>query len=136
MKLTLEEFKRIRPIQWCLRNYGKHVYNTSINQTETKLFWLDFIRLVFAPKFKQQFGITELSDFDITQPILLTDDLELTLPTQIETAMYFANNKTPPIQFKININQLLTMIATIIIFVVIIIGEHFVSKRIHFEKII
>lgn len=136
MKLTLEEFKRIRPVQWYLKNYGKYVYNTTINQTETQLFWLDFMRLVFAPKFKTQFGITSLADFDITQPVLITDDLELKLPTQLETAMYFANNKTPPVNFSININQMLVMIVCIAIFIVLIVGEHFVSKKIQFERII
>lgn len=136
MKLTLEEFRRIRPVQWCLRDFGKHVYNTTINQTETKLFWLDFLSLVFAPKFKSQYGVPVISEFDITQPVLLSDDLELKLPTQMETAMYFANNTTTPIKFSVNISQLTVTIIAIIIIIVLIISEHFVSKRFKFEKII
>lgn len=136
MKLTLEEFKRIRPVQWSLKNYGKHVYNTTINQTETQLFWLDFMSLVFAPKFKQQYGIPSIKNFDITQPVLLTDNLELTLPTDVETAMYFANNKTEPVKFSINVSQVFIMIISIVLTVVLLISEHFVSKLVHFERII
>ncbi|ACH96202.1 Ac68-like protein [Oryctes rhinoceros nudivirus] len=136
MKLTIEEFKRIRPVQWSLRNFGKHVYNTTINQTETQLFWLDFMRLVFAPKFKTQYGVPKITNFDITQPVLMTDDLDLKLPTNIETAMYFANNTTVPVRFSINVNQLLVAIVAIVIIVALIVSEHFISKRIQFEQII
>lgn len=136
MKLTSEEFKRIRPLQWSLKSFGKHVYNTTINQTETQLFWLDFMRLIFAPKFKTQFGIPSMENFDITQPVMITDDLELQLPTLVETAMYFANNKTLPMQFAVDIDQLFSVIGSIFLIIALIIAEHFTSKKIKFEKII
>ncbi|ATY70253.1 Ac68-like protein [Tomelloso virus] len=136
MKLTLEEFNRIRSVQWRMINYGKKVYNTTINQTETKLFWLDFMSLVFAPKFKTQYGVPSIAEFDITQPVLLTDDLELQLPTQIETAMYFANNTSIPIEFSAKIKQLIVVIVGVIVIILIVVAEHFVSKRVKFEHII
>lgn len=136
MKLTLEEFRRIRPVHWSLKSFGKNVYNTTVNQTETQLFWLDFMRLVFAPKFKDQEGVPNISTFDITQPVLMTDDLHLKLPTLIETAVYFAENKTPPVKFAFGISQLTVFILTILVVVLIVIAEHYVSKKIQFERMI
>lgn len=137
MKLSLEEFNRIRPVQWHLINYGKRVYNTTINQTETQLFWLDFMSLVFAPKFKAQHGIPLIADFDITQHVLITDDLTLVLPTPLETAMYFANNLDgAPVEFAINIKQLTVLIISILAIVAVLVGEHYIGKKIHFQRII
>lgn len=123
MRLTIEEFNRIRPLQWRIRQIGQRAYNTPVDQTETRLFWLDFMRLVFAPKFKSQFGITQITDFDTTQPVLLTNELEITLPPQIETAMYFANNKTLPIQFKFDMSQSTIVVIAIIILILILLFD-------------
>ncbi|AUQ44018.1 putative Ac68-like protein [Esparto virus] len=129
MKLTLDEFNLIRPLQWTLVNYGNKVYNTTVDQIETQLFWLDFIRLIFAPKYKLQVGITSISNFDQTQPVLLTDDLELFLPTQLETAMYFANNqKSPPMRYALNINQLIILIIGIILMIILFISKTIVDR--------
>lgn len=115
MRLTRAEFNRIRPLQWNLKQYGHKVYNTPMTQTETQLFWLDFIRLVFAPKFKRQYGITRIPTFDQTQPVLLTDDLNLVLPASLETAMYYANNPTVPMSFSINVSQLSALVVGIVL---------------------
>lgn len=136
MRLTLDEFKKIRKLQWNLRSFGNKTYNTTINQTETQLFWLDFMRNVFAPKFKKQFGLTYISDFDQTQPVLLTDDLELKLPTQLETAMYFANNVTPPVTFAFNISQSIVTGLAIVTLIIILILHVLYSKKINFKRII
>lgn len=98
MRLTGQEFARIRPLQWVLREYGGVAYNSPADQTSTRLFWLDFMRYVFAPKYAAQRGVTSINRFDTTQPVLLSDDLNLKLPTMLETAMYFANNQTLPSQ--------------------------------------
>lgn len=136
MKLTLEEFNRIRPLQWHLKNYANKVYNTTINQTDTQLFWLDFMRFVFAPKFKSQYGITEITAFDQTQPVLVTDDLELVLPTDIETAMYYANNKTRPFKFSLNISKTIAMIVGILLIVVLVVLNVRFEKTFNFKNII
>ncbi|AYP97972.1 Ac68-like protein [Mauternbach virus] len=121
MKLTEHEFKLIRPLQWALVNHGSKVYNTTANATQTHLFWLDFMRLIFAPKFKKQHGITRVDNFDVTQPVLLTDDLELRLPTQIETICYFANNMdTLPMRFSTHLTKNLTLIIAIVLIVLIV----------------
>lgn len=136
MKLTIEEFNKIRPLQWHLKNYANKVYNTTANQTDTQLFWLDFMRLVFAPKFKSQYGITEITAFDQTQPVLLTDDLDLVLPTDIETAMYYANNKTLPCKFSINISMTLSVVIGIILIIVLVLLNVRYEHKFNFKNII
>lgn len=136
MRLTPEEFNRIRPVQWSLKNYGYKVFNTTINQTETKLFWLDFMRLVFAPKFKKQNGITEISIFDLTQPVLITDDLDLLLPTNLETAMYYANNTTLPMKFMVNISKTFILILSIVMIFILIALNIIYGERLNFKNII
>lgn len=121
MKLSEEEFNRIRPLQWSLHSTVDKVYNTTTTPIETQLFWFDFLRLIFAPKFKAQSGITKITNFDATQPVLLSDDLELLLPSQMETAMYFADNmKKPPIKFSINITKIIILVVTITIIFIIL----------------
>lgn len=96
MKLTAEEFARIRPLTWQYTNVSDRVYQTTADAISTRLFWLDFLSLIFAPKFATQYGVPTLADFDVDQPVLMTDELELLLPTQAETAMYYADNLVPP----------------------------------------
>lgn len=97
MRMTSEEFARIRPLQWVLRDYGGVAYNSPVDRTSTRLFWLDFIRCVFAPKYKAQRGVTSIhTAFDTSQPVMLSDGLDLKLPTMMETAAYFADNQTLP----------------------------------------
>lgn len=136
MKLTIEEFNRIRPLQWHLKNYANRTYNTIVSQTETQLFWLDFMRLIFAPKFKNQYGITEISSFDQTQAVLLTDDLNLVLPVDIETAMYFANNKTLPFNFSLKISKTVVMIVGILLICILIVLNVRYEKKFNFRNII
>lgn len=121
MFLTRDEFERIRPLQWTLQNYGNKVYNTIGSRTETQLFWLDFMRLVFAPKYRKQYGIMTIQNFDKTQPVLLSDDLELIVPADIEMAMYYANNTTLPMNFVINTSQLVAMIVAFVAIAILII---------------
>lgn len=104
MRLALDEFKRIRPLLWSVRQIGDNVYNTVIGETATRLFWLDFVRLVFAPKFRAQRAIARVDNFDVTQPVLLTDDLRLIVPRDIETVAYYADNAGlgPPKTFVVS----------------------------------
>lgn len=121
MFLTRDEFNRIRPLQWTIQNYGNTVYNTINGRTETQLFWLDFMRLVFAPKYTLQNGIITIDNFDQTQPVLLTDDLELILPNDIDLAMYYANNTTLPMKFIINIPKLIVLVMVLLTFIILIV---------------
>lgn len=136
MKLTRDQFRMIRPLQWCLRSYGKHIYNTPIDQTQTQLFWLDFMQFIFAPRFKQQQGIQKLANFDQTQPVLLTDDLIITLPTELETVFYYADNKTLPIIFQVPCPQFVVMLLAFIILLFILFVDYKYNVRGQFTQII
>lgn len=77
------------------------------------------MRYVFAPKFKRQNGVNRIASFDTNAPVVISDSLDLTLPTPLETAIYYAENaKKPPIKFQVNLNQ----IHALIIGVVLLIG--------------
>lgn len=135
MRLTPEEFSRIRQLRWKTRYIGDKVYNTPSNDIETKLFWLDFMRLVFAPRYKTQYGITEIQKFDQTQPVLLTDSLELIVPTQLESAMYFSDNKKePPVRFQIPVVQLFVLIVAIVVLAGIVVFDFWKLNRVSKNK--
>lgn len=99
MKLSVEEFKKIRTVQWSskIMNDGT-MYYTPIDNVSTNLFNLDLLRLVIAPKFKIQQAITDIPNFDPTQPVIMLPNLELKVSPELETAMYFANKSPPPPQ--------------------------------------
>lgn len=121
MHLTWQEFAKIRPLHWQLKYVGDMVYNTPASDVETELFWLDFIRLIFAPKYKQQYGVTSIQNFDQTQPVLITDSLELILPVEMETAMYYANNKTlPAFRFQTPFKQITVLIVAIVLMLILV----------------
>lgn len=136
MFLSIDEFKSIRPFQWRIQNYGKKNYNTLTNEVDLQLWWIDFIRLIFVPNFKKQNAITSIPKFDLKQPVLLTDDLELILPNNIETIMYYAKNKTLPIKFSLNITQDVIVFIGVGLLIFIIIIELFLSKFIKFNCLI
>lgn len=129
MKLTLDEFKLIRPLQYRLQDYGNMTYYSPINQTQTQLFWLDFIRLIFAKKYAQQIGRNEINNFDQTQPVLLTDDLDLKLPSPLATVVYYADNKIAPKRFILNVNRLILVVSTIILILVVALMKNIFSKN-------
>ena len=67
MNLTEEEFKRIRPnIQWSMKEIMGRMYNTPITIDDTKLFWIDFLRNIFAHYFHEQWAVSEIFNFDYT----------------------------------------------------------------------
>lgn len=131
MKLTRAEFAKIRPLQWQLKYVGDMVYNTPASDVETELFWLDFMRLVFAPKYKLQNGVTDIRNFNQTQPVLITDSLELILPTQLESAMYYANNTTTPFRMQLPFRQLPVLIVAIIVLFIIVVVDFW---RLNYKK--
>lgn len=92
--------------------------NTPANQTFTQLFWLDFMRYVFVPKFKRQNGVKRIASFDTSAPVVMSDSLDLTLPTPLETAIYYAENvNRPPIEFQINLNQIYALIMGVVLLI-------------------
>jgi hypothetical protein len=119
MRLTNEEFKRIRPLEWCVKNIGGTMMNTPINQTFTQLFWIDFMRNVFAKKFKNQTGIQSIANFDTSTPVLLSDEMDLRLPTLLETVAYYADNKEPPVSFRVPIVQTIPYVLGMLILLVV-----------------
>lgn len=134
MKLTDKEFKLIRPLEWSLHSFGGEVYNT----TDTpQLFWIDFMRFIFAPYYRKQRAIVRISKFDITQPVLLTADLQLTLPTELETVVYIAKNqKTLAKKFIVNLNAIVILILSILILMSIYMCEYFQIPIIEKNKFI
>ena len=133
MKLTNEEFHRIRPLEWVIRSYGsgEKSYNSPVDTNETRLFWLDFFRNVFRSKFASQSGITNISDFDLTQPVLLSDDLELRLPSALETVAYFAAVKENGQikKFELPFDQTSALIVGITILVLLLTVHLFFDKN-------
>lgn len=131
MKLQKEDLNLIRKLDWSITDYGNRTYNTVSTPSQTKLFWIDFLTLVFAPKFASQKGVTNISTFDTTQPVLLTDDLELVVPTPLDTAWYFAiNQHDPPKTFVLNgINYISTFIITTIILIILVFINMFYSSK-------
>lgn len=93
MHLSREEFERIRPLHWSLRTINNRAWYTLTSVVETQLFWLDFVRLVFAPRFAQQETVQEIGAFDQRQPVLLSENLELVLPADMESATFYESNR-------------------------------------------
>lgn len=116
MLLSEKEFKLIRKINWKLQTIGDKTYYTAVSEIDTYLFWFDFIRFVFAPKFKNQQGVSYIANFDITQPVLLSQDYNLKLPVLIESAIYYAENQMlkPPLSLNVS-KKIIFMIAEIIL---------------------
>lgn len=95
MKLSVDEFQKIRTIQWSNRIMDDGtMYYTPVDEISTNLFNLDLLRLIIAPKFKTQQAITNIPNFDPKQPVILLPNLELKVSPEVETAMYFANRST------------------------------------------
>lgn len=122
MHLSREEFKRIRPLHWSLRTINNRAWYTLSSTVETQLFWLDFIRLVFAPRFAQQETVQEIGDFDQRQPVLLSENLELVLPADMESATFYESNRgSSPIFCKLsNCGMNLWLIVAIVVMLMII----------------
>lgn len=128
MYLTAEEFAKIRPIEWVAKDIGGRLVNTPTNQTFTQLFWMDFVRYVFAPKFKRQSGVTSIASFDPTSPVLLSDELELQLPTPMETAMYYTDNAIgAPMKFAFPFSQLTALLVALLVLFAILLASLFVT---------
>lgn len=138
MYLTREEFAKIRPLQWTTRQYLDTLYNTTSTETDTALFWYDFLRYVLAPKYKRQWAIVSLQRFDQTQPVLLTNDLRLKLPSSLETIVYYADFKdTYPIKWTIPIKQSTIIYISGALIVLLLLVSVIVPKRyIDYDRLI
>lgn len=105
MLLTKSQFGSIRTINWKLQSFADKTYYTAVNEIDTYLFWFDFMRNVFAPKFKSQQSVAFIAAFDMTQPVLLSPDFELKLPSLIESAIYYAENQKPSLPFSVPMSK-------------------------------
>jgi len=93
------------------------MYNTPTTLVQTRLFWLDFIRNIFAPLFKSQSAVTSIAKFDLEQPVLLTNDLQLVLPSQLETVVYYATNLTTPRKFSIDVSYTAVFVFSLLLLI-------------------
>lgn len=135
MRLTVSEFNKIRPLHWKVQQIGNDVYYTVSNKTETQLFWMDFMRHVFAPKFKKQNGINTIYNFDQRQAVLITSDLELKLNDPVmEQVAYNAENLTLPFKFSFPIPQMVVMIVSIIIIIITVIANTMFENSFRFSQ--
>lgn len=116
--------KDIRVLQWKLKEYNGKLYRTTLTMSDTKLFWIDFLRNIFAPLFARQRVITRLPAFDTSQPVLLEDSTnDLYLSTQFESVVYYSQNKDSPACVFLppfDINSITALLVAIIIIVLIL----------------
>lgn len=124
MRLTIDEFKILRSVQWASRvSDDNRIYYTPFNVISNILFNLDMLRNIFITKFFKQDTVNTIDNFDATVPIILRPDLTIELPTILETAIFFAeqkqNRKTFTLSTKMSLTA--TSVMTIIIYVCIII---------------
>lgn len=125
MKLTIDELNMIRSLRWTKREFGDDIYNTPINMTHTQLFWFDFFKYIFSKRFSQQYALTEINNFDISQPVLLSDDYELVLPPSLETVnYYYENKKESPVRFSVNVLKIQVLIFSILALICLVVLNH------------
>ena len=132
MKLTQAEFKLlndVRPRQWTLKEYGTKVYHTLTLATEVKLFWLEFFTQVFHIKFKNQKNIHVIQNFDMTQPVLIDDELNLKLPSYLESVAFFADNKQLPVVFNSKYSMLTILLSYIVAVLTLVFTNIFIFSK-------
>ncbi|MGI4816552.1 MAG: hypothetical protein ACRYE7_01010 [Janthinobacterium lividum] len=124
MRLTIEEFKTLRAVQWISRtSCDDRVYYTPVNEVSTVLFNMDLLRKILVPKFSKQNTVVNIENFDVTVPMILRPDLTIELPTDFETAMFFAEQRLSDtnnsiLSTRVSLN--FTFVITIIIYSFII----------------
>lgn len=123
MQLTIEEFNKIRTLNWQIRTYGNKLFNV----TDTpELFWFDFIKNVFANYFQNQQSIHQITNFDVSQAVLIDNNLNLQLPTQLKTVVYLAKNQTKlKPQISIPVCPYLSFAIACVLFIILIIFDYF-----------
>lgn len=108
-----------------MQDIADKTYYTAVNETDTYLFWFDFMRLIFAPKFKNQQGISYIANFDTSQPVLMTTDFELKLPTLIESAIYYADNQKVDAPFSLNVSKNIVFVIAEVLLIVCLAINYF-----------
>lgn len=124
MKLSLKEFEMVNRKQynWIQTTIGSRVYNTLTTSLETKLFWFDFLQFVFAPYFKEQRSITTLGAINLSEKVLMDNNLNVLLPPTLESVIYYGSNLYPPFKLdtKISMNVTTTFFSILIIALLIV----------------
>lgn len=127
-------------IYWSLKTYNDELYYTINDAVSVKLFWIDFLRNIFAKKFQNQYGIQNVSNFDLNEPVLIkVSNFDLKLPQILESIFYFSDYKQNEKTFVIkNLTLKFSLIMTIIIYVIllvlILILPSFSTAKFMFEK--
>lgn len=121
MKLTQTEFNKIRPFQWSLEYVGRKAYYTIRNETDARLFWIDFFYYVYADKFKSQNVITHITQFDLSQPVRLdTKEGELLLPGNLDVVdQVLKTINEHPFALPLNLLQS-TLLIVAILFIILL----------------
>jgi len=99
MRLTLEEFRRIRPVLWVRRDTqnGDYFY-TPADPLSRRLVNGDFIREIFAKRFASQHAITRLHNVNLEDDFIVFPDLRVRIGPSLQTAVYYAEkNKIQPV---------------------------------------
>lgn len=122
MKITEAEFQKIRPLQWSLKNFGDDTYYTVNNELDTQLFWIDFIKNVYAPRFANQRMITTINNFDYTQSVLFnTNTGEIILPSHLDVIDHASKvSALKNVEFPIRMEMVL-LVAMIFYFILAIV---------------
>lgn len=135
MYLTEEEFKRIRgPFDYTIREINGVVYKTLTNIESIHLFWLDFLKYIFAPKYKRQDAIIDIPSFDLSYPVLITKDQNLLLPPILETAMHFSNNRNSQSPFILNHCRILVVFIISIFILIGLLSVSIISSNKRLKK--
>lgn len=135
MKLSLAEFKKIRTLHWRMQAIGDKVYYTVSTQIETQLFWYDFIRYIFVPRFKKQNMINTISNFDQSQSVYITSDLELQLADPVMNLIfYYEENRTLPFKFFFPISQFIVLVIGITIIIITMLTNVLFDTNLHFSQ--
>ena len=103
--------------------------NTIKNTVYTHLFWFDLWLHLLSPMFKSQQMIHTIEELDMTRPVIITENLELTscqpIINNIEYFSTITNSKNP---FVVNISIAQTTIIYTILAMVIILMSLFVKN--------
>lgn len=119
MQLTVEEFHRIRKdLKWWQQQFGDEWYFVT---NKPELFWISFIPKVFLHYFKKQQTVTRLTNFDIHQPVLLTNKLQLKLPQEMERIINIAKTQDgPSFRISLPVSQYTVLVVALIVYILCI----------------
>lgn len=127
MKLTLEQFKKIRSdLHWSLTTGSEgsdEIYYTLNSKSDTMLFWYDFMRFIFIDDvLKKQNVIQRITTFSQNTKVLLEKNtMNLILPLSImEAAVHFASTSQMKPAFLIKLKMNTIMMFAFLFYIVLL----------------